>query len=172
MELHVHKTGLLYRGKFHVFLFPNFAGSLSYDPAAPEAARIELVVQSASIECTDTWIDADDVRDVLKEAKENMLAVERYPEIRFDSTSITREGEGRFRVAGNLTIRGIARPSTVNVTLETLPDGSIRFSGDAVVKLKDYRLKPPGVLFGVVGTRNEMDFSFSLTARPDGAEQP
>ena len=36
-----------------------------------------------------------------------------------------------------------------------------------MVKLTNYGLKPPKAALGLIGTKDEMDFTFSLTARPD-----
>jgi len=63
-----------------------------------------------------------------------------------------------------LTIRGIAKPATVNVALQEF-DEVLMFRGTARVLLTDYGLKPPTALLGAIGTKNEMEFSFSLEVR-------
>lgn len=45
----------------------------------------------------------------------DFLDVERYPEIVFRSERITPLGEGRYRVEGEVTIRGITRPLSFEV---------------------------------------------------------
>ena len=45
----------------------------------------------------------------------DFLDVERYPEIVFRSERITPLGEGRYRVEGEVTIRGVTRPLSFEV---------------------------------------------------------
>lgn len=71
---------------------------------------IEVTIATASI---DTRTDARDTH--LRSA--DFFDVEHYPEMRFVSTSARRTGDG-YKVAGNLTIRDVTRPITLNVTEE------------------------------------------------------
>jgi hypothetical protein len=45
-------------------------------------------------------------------------------------------------------------------------DEVLMFRGTARVLLTDYGLKPPAAPLGAIGTKNEMEFSFSLELRP------
>ena len=45
----------------------------------------------------------------------DFLDVERYPEISFRSTSVAEDGDGRYRLDGDLTIRGVTRPVTLEL---------------------------------------------------------
>lgn len=45
----------------------------------------------------------------------DFLDAENHPEIVFQSTSITPRGEGRYRVEGTLTIRGVTQPIAFEV---------------------------------------------------------
>lgn len=47
---------------------------------------------------------------------DNMFAATRYPEIRFVSTSFARTGDARGKLTGNLTIRDVTQPVTLDVT--------------------------------------------------------
>jgi polyisoprenoid-binding protein YceI len=67
-------------------------------------------------------VDSVDVRDPqLAEhlQSEDFFHAESYPEIRFASTGV-RQAEGRFELDGELTLRGVTRP----VTLEVEVDGA------------------------------------------------
>jgi polyisoprenoid-binding protein YceI len=78
-------------------VFRDFAGTLDYDPAAPERSRIDVVVQSTSL---DTKVND---RDGMVRSND-FLDVARYPTMEFHSTSV-RNGV----VTGNLTIHGVTR---------------------------------------------------------------
>lgn len=158
LELRVAKTGL-YRGKVHVFVFLQYSGTLDYDPQKPEDSRVSLTVSARDIKLTDTWLSEKDFKSVQEYALKDMLAAEKYPEIAFRSAEIRAVDASHFEVRGTLTIRGIAKPSVVRVTLESGP----RFSGEAVIRLTDYELKPPKAALGLVGTENEMKFSFFIS---------
>jgi polyisoprenoid-binding protein YceI len=166
LELRVAKTGL-YRGKVHVFLFPKYQGTLLYDAARPEASQASFTLAAAAINCIDTWVSAKDLRKVQEEAVNAMLAADRYPEIKFASSEVRALGDGRFEMRGTLTIRDKAKPSIVNVALEPGAGGTLRFKGDAKIRLTDYGLKPPSAALGLIGTENEMSFSFTISIEPD-----
>ena len=160
LELHVAKTGL-YRGKVHVFLFPQYSGSIDYDPQNSENSRASLTIFARDIKLTDTWLSEKDFKSVQEYALKDMLDADKYPEIVFRSTEVRAIDASHFEVRGTLTIRGIARPSIVHVAMES----GARFTGDAIVRLTDYGLKPPKAALGLVGTENEMKFSFSISTR-------
>ncbi len=160
----VFKTGLL-GGKKHLFLFERYSGTLRHDAAAPEKSSVDLTVDVASLVCKDTWIDEKDLKKVMAEAfAAHMLDPGKHPTIRFVSKSVARRAEGGFDVQGTLTIKGQDLPSTVAVTLESRPDGTLRLAGKSEVRLKDYGLKPPSAALGAIGTKNEMAVDFSVTA--------
>jgi len=163
LELRVFKTGL-YRGKAHTFLFPDYRGTLFYDVHTPEASHIDLTLDAGSIKCRDTWLSAKDLKTVQEYALNEMLAASRYPRLLFVSSDMRQIAESHFEVRGTLTIRGIAKPATVNVALQEF-DEVLMFRGTARVLLTDYGLKPPTALLGAIGTKNEMEFSFSLELR-------
>ena len=162
--LEVYKTGLM-SGKKHLFVFERYRGKLLYDADSPQNSRIEFTIEGASLVCKDTWIKPKDVTKVTDTALHEMLDVEKHPEISFVSRSVTRKSDDQFVVEGPLTLRGIARPAAIAVTMKPLSNGALSFTGTAEVKLKDYGLKPPSAALGAVGTKNEMTVSFVLTAR-------
>src|SRR5262249_20488026 len=160
-ELHVFKTGL-YHGKFHTFLFPDYTGTVEYDPQSPEKSKIELTLAAKPVKCVDTWLSSKDLKSVQEYALHDMLAADQYPEIRFISSEIHPAGANHFDVRGTLKIRGITKPASVDVVLQQASEGTLAFRGTASVRLTDYGLKPPKALLGTIGTKNEMDFSFTL----------
>ncbi len=161
--LEVAKTGLL-SGKKHVFLFHRYQGTLNYDAAALEKSRVELTIESASIECKDDWVSESDLKKVMALAVgPEMLDVSKHPQLKFTSSHVAKSGDG-YAVQGVLTIKGVAKPVAVSVAMSTRADGTLQFKGKAEVKLKDYGLKPPGAALGLVGTKNEMVVDFSVVA--------
>ena len=163
--LEVAKTGLM-SGKKHIFLFERYKGELTHDASGPANSRVRLVIESASAVCKDTWVSEKDLKKIQKHALEEMLAVEKHRALVFASNSVTAKSATEFVIAGSLTIRGVTKPVSVEVRLQTGADQSLRFEGSAIVKMRDYGLKPPKAALGLIGTENEMVVSFTLRAAP------
>ena len=85
-------------------LFKSVHGSIDFDPDNPaDAAAVEATINAAGI-----WT-GDDERDAhLRGA--DFLNVETYPDIAFRSTEVNCVGGADFKVAGDLTLRGVTRP--------------------------------------------------------------
>ena len=158
--LEIEKTGLM-RGKKHVFLFERYKGTVLYDRDQPENSRVSLTIESASAVCTDTWVSDKDRSKIQEYALHDMLAVEKHREITFSSTRVISKEPDRFEVQGSLTIRGIAKPLTVEVSRK--PGGI--FEGSSQFKMTDYGLKPPSAALGLIGTKDLMTVSFHLRAQ-------
>lgn len=161
LRLEVGKTGLL-RGKKHVFEFTRYRGAVAFDPSSPLTSEVRFTIESASIRCLDDWVSEKDRNKIQREAEREMLAVDRFPDIGFRSTRITSEAANRFHVRGMLTIRNVAKPVDIDVSLQ--PDGgkTVWADGQASVKLTDYGLKPPTAALGTIGTKDEMKLTFRM----------
>lgn len=83
--------------------FADYDSTLYFDGARPSESRAEIVIQVASV---DTGVEQRDAHLVGKD----FFDARRHPEMAFRSTSTIHEGGETFRMAGDLTIRGVARP--------------------------------------------------------------
>jgi polyisoprenoid-binding protein YceI len=96
--------------------FKAFTGTIHVDERNPDRSRVEVSIDAASI---DTGVADRDAH--LRSA--DFLNVESNPKIVFRSTRTDgahkKEGD-RFRVAGELEIRGQAMPVTLDATFEGL----------------------------------------------------
>jgi polyisoprenoid-binding protein YceI len=162
-ELLVKKTGLM-SGKVHVFAFPQVSGELQFNEAAPEQSKITLRIDAAGIQCKDDWVSEKDRAKVLEEATGNMLQVIRHKELVFVSKSIRRQSDGGFAVDGDLSIRGVPKPATVQVRLQPGGQGKLRFTGESVIDMTAWGLKPPRAALGAIGTDKLMTVRFAMDA--------
>jgi polyisoprenoid-binding protein YceI len=89
-------------------LFKNVRGKLSFDEKDPASATVE-----ATIDASGLWTGEPDRDAHLRSA--DFLDVERHPEIRFRGGVAQRVGALDFKVKGELTIRGVARPAVLDV---------------------------------------------------------
>ena len=85
-------------------------GVLTIDPEDVESAKLEVTIQAASVA---TGVEALDKH--LKSS--DFLNVEAHPEITFVSTSVKRTGDMTAEVTGDLTLHGVTKPATLEVTL-------------------------------------------------------
>jgi polyisoprenoid-binding protein YceI len=111
--------------------FSNFEGRLDLNFRAPEQSHVEGSVEIASIDT------GDDQRDTHLRSPD-FFDVEQHPRMTFRSTRIEARGENRFRVHGDLTIRGTTRPIVWDVEAADLgkdPWGNNRWGFSAETKL-------------------------------------
>lgn len=83
--------------------FADYDSTLYFDGARPSESRAEIVIQVASV---DTGVEQRDAHLI----GTDFFDARRHPEMAFRSTSTLHEGGETFRMAGDLTIRGVARP--------------------------------------------------------------
>jgi polyisoprenoid-binding protein YceI len=95
--------------------FKDFAGSVVYDPKAPEKSSVEITAQATSID-TDTPKRDDDLRG------ESFFDVAKYPTITFKSTSVKPVSPTKLDVSGDFTMHGVTKRITVPVeVMGTMP---------------------------------------------------
>jgi polyisoprenoid-binding protein YceI len=90
--------------------FRDFQGVLQFDEARPENSKVEVTVQTASVDTAHAGRDQD-LRS------ENFLDSSKYPEMRFESTKVVAGKDQEFRVEGNLTLHGVTKPLVLNARL-------------------------------------------------------
>ena len=91
-------------------LFNEFEGTIVAAEDIAES-RVSGTVKAASIDTNDETRDAH-----LRSA--DFLDVERYPDIRFESTRIEPLGGPKFRLAGNLTLKDVTEEIEFDATVE------------------------------------------------------
>lgn len=87
--------------------FRTVSGEVAYDPGKPEATKLSVVIDVASIHTS------EDKRDEHLKSPD-FFDVAKFPTITFTSTKAKRTGDG-VEVAGELTIHGVTRPVTLAV---------------------------------------------------------
>lgn len=90
--------------------FLDVDGTLDFDPARPDAARVEATMKVTSIATGVRVLD-----EHLAKSKEFFDAAQ-HPDITFVSTGVRPTGEKTAQVTGNLTINGVAKSVVLDVT--------------------------------------------------------
>lgn len=116
--------------------FNEFNGSVVLDAETPENSKVEITIKAASVDTRNADRDAH-LRS------NDFFAMEEYPEITFRSTRVEQASENEYYVTGDLTIRGITKPVTVNFQLNGSavdPWGNFRvgFEGQTTINRKDW----------------------------------
>lgn len=142
--------------------FGKVAGSVHFDAARPEQSRVSAEIDVSSINTREPQRDAH-----LKSA--DFLDAENYPSIRFESRKVERAGPAAYRVAGDLTIRGVSREVVLTVNGPTPesrdPWGAMRSGAEATARIsrKDFGLTWNQVLeTGGVLVGDEVDINIDV----------
>lgn len=88
--------------------FKKFEGAVETEGDSFETARIRFTADISSIDTNQEQRDQH-----LKSA--DFFHAEQHPQLVFESTSLRKTGEGEYQLEGNLTIRDVTRPVTLDV---------------------------------------------------------
>lgn len=118
--------------------FAEYESRLYFDGRNPARSRAEIALATASV---DTGVEQRDAHLVGRD----FLDATRHPRITFTSTAVQMASKEVFRMTGDLTIRGIARPVTLDLTYigyVTDPFGYERvgFDGTTTINRSDWGL--------------------------------
>ncbi len=80
-------------------MFLEYDGDFVFDPEDPESAEFNFTIQTDSV-----FTNVEDRDDHLRSG--DFFAAEEYPEITFESTSVTHRDGDTYEVTGDLTMRG------------------------------------------------------------------
>ncbi len=118
--------------------FTDFAGEARLRPADPPSSSVTMRIRTASIDTGNADRDAH-----LRSA--DFLDVETYPEMVFRSTGIEQLDDDLYSVTGDLTIKDVTQPVTVDFTMTGSaldPFGNLRvgFEGALALLRSDWGL--------------------------------
>jgi polyisoprenoid-binding protein YceI len=126
-----------------------------------ENPSVTLEVHARELHVLDPDASADTRADVQKTMEgSDVLGVNRFPEISFQSTEIQKKGDQHWTVRGNLTLHG--RTSAVDVDV-VLRDG--HFEGFAQLKQRDFGMTPVSIAGGTVKVKDEVRIEFTIVLK-------
>jgi len=150
--------------------FNEFEGSGYFDAERPAGSHLELVIKAASIDTRNADRDGH-LRS------NDFFAMDEYPEITFRSTSVEQTGDAEYRVTGDLTIKGITKPVSVDfdytgAAVDPFGNQRIGLEGTTTINRKDWgvnwnaALEAGGVL---VSEKVTLEFEVSAVRTDDNA---
>jgi polyisoprenoid-binding protein YceI len=130
--------------------FDQVDGAYDYDPARPLAAVVTVTLDAHSLDVGDPKI--------AQQFAHQFLDADAYPKITFTSSALIQSDADHGTMTGDLTLRGVTRPITLQVTYDGTESGLIGgrrmgFSATGVVKRSDFGSK---ALQGPVGDDVEL----------------
>ena len=148
----------------------DFEGGVECADDTLEAAKLRVKVKADSLAVTGD-IKKKDRLEIEQTMREQVLETARFPEIVFESTSVTSSrlsgGRYRVRVVGDLTLHGVTdRNLWIQAEVKTTDDG-LRAQGEFTLRQTDYQIKPVSVAGGTLKVKNELKFSFDIIAIAD-----
>ena len=116
--------------------FNDFEGSGYFDAENPVDSHLHLTIQAASIDTRNPDRDGH-----LK--SNDFFDMETYPEITFTSTAVEAVDTDNYRVTGDLTIKGVTKPVTVDfeytgTAVDPFDNTRIGLEGKTTVNRKDW----------------------------------
>ncbi len=116
--------------------FNDFEGSGYFDVHNPAASNLTLTIQVASIDTRNADRDGH-LRS------NDFFDMDTYPQITFASTSVVPGDDATYKVTGDLTIKGVTKPVTIDVEVSGVavdPYGNQRLGleGSVVINRKDW----------------------------------
>ena len=112
--------------------FPKFTARIAFDPAKPEAAKVDISIDLASIDAGSK--DAND-----EVVGKQWFNVRMFPAASFTSSAVKTLGAGRFEVSGPLTIKGKAAPVTAVIVFKSEGVNGV-FDGSFTLKRIDFAI--------------------------------
>ncbi|MEJ2125858.1 MAG: YceI family protein [Alphaproteobacteria bacterium] len=119
--------------------FDRFSGKFSFDEKKPDAAKISVEIDTASVSSNHAERDKH-----LRSA--DFLEVSKYPKATFTSKKVEVGADNTAKVTGDLTLHGVTKEIVIDANLVGSgkdPWGGYRtgFSGTTSLKLADFNIK-------------------------------
>lgn len=102
--------------------FNDFQGTIVFDEQDPAKISVEASAVTASVSTDNEKRDGH-----LKTA--DFFDAEKFPTLTFKSTKVTAAGKNKYKVAGDLTLRGVTKPVVFDV--DFLGAGSVGVGGQS-----------------------------------------
>jgi polyisoprenoid-binding protein YceI len=157
LTIHVGKAGAFSAlGHEHEVSAPIHSGTADTGPHP----SVEIHVDARELRVIDKD-ESDSDRATVQDAMlgPDVLDSQQHQEIVYKSSSAESTGQSKWKLRGNLTLRGQTHPVPVTVTFK---DG--QYTGEATVKLTDFGITPPGK--AGIRVKDELKITFAVKLAP------
>lgn len=159
LRIQVSKTGVFSAfGHNHEVEAPIESGEVT----AADSPSVNLRIDARKLNVLDPEVSADTRAEIQRTMQgPQVLDADRYPEIRFHSTTVESRGADHWLVSGNLDLHGQTQPIAVDVTLK---DGL--YKGSAILKQTKFGITPVTVAGGTVKVKDDLKIEFHIVVSP------
>ncbi|MGC9378019.1 YceI family protein [Streptomyces sp. MH13] len=142
--------------------FDEFEGGARLDGDHPSRSGVRLLIRASSIRTGNPRRD-----DMLRGT---FLATEHHPAITFASTAVEQVGQTHYKVTGDLGIRGVTAPVTVDIEVtgdDSDPQGNLRVAlkGGATIDRTDWGVNWNAATGALVSPKVVLEFDLSVVRR-------
>jgi polyisoprenoid-binding protein YceI len=142
--------------------FGKFSGGFQMDPANGQVSGATLAIETASVNTDNERRDGH-----LRSA--DFFAADSFPQITFTSTRVTKQSGVKYKVDGNLTMRGVTRPVTLDAELggpRNTPQGWLAAANlTGTVKRKEFGLMWDRVTEGISAVGDDITLIIEVEAK-------
>jgi polyisoprenoid-binding protein YceI len=147
--------------------FTKVSGTVVVDDADISKSSVNSTIDASSVDTRVAMRDNDIKSD-------HFFDVTKFPTITFQSTKIWKTGDGTAKMTGNLTLHGVTKEVTLDVSGPTAPitdRGVLRRGVEATTKIsrKDYGITYDAL---IVGDEISITIDLEMTQAPPGAPAP
>ena len=163
-------TGLL-AGFAHspVFAVRDYQGEIQWPMESSDEAAFQMTIRASSLELTDQ-VKEGDRTEIQRQLMQEVLEVDKYPEISFRSTKIapTKIADNWFRsqIEGDMKLHGMTKSLQADSQVRIL-DQEVRLSGEFSLLLSAFKIKRVSALGGMIKLKDELKFVFDFIAREE-----
>ncbi|HET6862378.1 MAG TPA: YceI family protein [Pyrinomonadaceae bacterium] len=147
----------------------SFNGNAEFMPETFEKAALHLSVDASSLVVANEVKEKDRL-EIENTMRREVLEVQTYPEIKFDSNNVAlnRLGPGRYRarLIGDLSLHGVTQKNVWITAEVTLSAEMLRAKGEYQLRQTDFKVKPVSVAGGTLKIKNELKCAFDICAKP------
>lgn len=139
-------------------MFRKFDGSIYFDEKKIENSKVDVTIDIASVDSYDVDLNAHLLN-------EDFFDVGKYPEARFVSKKVEKIEKNRIKVLGELTLKGITKPLTLDVKFNKVglhpyyKKQTAGFSASAVFDRTEF-----GIAYGVPGVGKNINLEIDVEA--------
>jgi hypothetical protein len=156
LTVHVGKAGLLSAAAHeHWVNAPIAGGTIAADGYTP-AVRFTVDARRLSVR-PEKGVTDKDRAEVQSNMQSKVLESNMYPNIVFGSTEVRRTGVVVWGVSGDLTLHGVTKPVSVDVTRQ-----NDAYLGTVRIKHTEFGIQPIKIGGGVVRMKDELEISFRV----------
>jgi len=120
---------------YYTMRFDKVQGDYTYDPAHPEATKVDVTIDPASVDTGDPGFN--------RQIAGQVFEADKFPQIHFVSTALRTTSDGRGVLVGDLTFHGVTKTVNLDVIYNGLGRGMLHeprmgFSASTTIRRSDF----------------------------------